>query len=451
MKKMRAYTNVLKLRVNMALKRRRVNNYPVQAYVEPTLFCNLRCPACPTGLQLGLRPSTTMKWELFKSAIDEIGDYVFELIMYNWGEPLLHKQTPEMIRYAKGKKLSVTLSSNLSLRLTDDYVERLVTSGLDRLEVSLDGTTEDAYSKYRRRGEFDLVRENMLRLQAAKKRLGLKTPVIEWKFLVFRHNEHQLPEVESDFRLWGADEIAVEGAIMPFEPYNDGLESSTIPKFNMYHPDHHFQSDAAEHDRSGRPCTWVYGILVLNPNGKVSPCCASASEATDFADYSASGGFFDAWNNATFQRARALFGTSPETGGAAADAPASGQESGGAGGGLVQIEARPSKARAGEAEADRIAGMAANLSQSLTADELICHKCPIPWRQDDVVDIIEREVVHLSRSFWEGRSVKTRAAALSSYLLMGAPGFREQLRLVFVRARNSLGYRFGRLVTKAGD
>jgi hypothetical protein len=115
----------------------------------------------------------------------------------------------------------------------------------------------------------------------------------------------------------------------------------------------------------------------------------------------------------------------------------------------VQIEARPSKPQAGEA--DLIAGMAANLSQSLTTDELICHKCPMPWRQDDVDDIIEREVGNLSRSFWEGRSVKTRAAALSSYLLMGAPGFLEQLRRTFARARASLGYRFGKLATKAGD
>ncbi len=78
-----------------------ITNYPIEAYVEPTLFCNLRCPACPTGLRLGERPVTTIDENLFKAAIDELGDYIFLLWMYNWGEPLLHKQTPELIKYAK--------------------------------------------------------------------------------------------------------------------------------------------------------------------------------------------------------------------------------------------------------------------------------------------------------------------------------------------------------------
>src|SRR5882672_1862082 len=176
MKKTGAYWNILKLRVNMTLKRQYLHNYPVQAYIEPTLFCNLRCPACPTGLQLGLRPSATIKWDLFKSAIDELGDYVFSLYMYNWGEPLLHRQTPEMIQYAKTKDMNIVMSTNLSLKLSDEYIERLVQSGLDRLVVSLDGTTAETYSKYRLRGDFQLVCENMLRIQAVKKKLGLQKP-----------------------------------------------------------------------------------------------------------------------------------------------------------------------------------------------------------------------------------------------------------------------------------
>lgn len=50
MKKARAYRNVFKLRLNMKAKRERVRNYPVATFVEPNLFCNLHCPACPTGL-----------------------------------------------------------------------------------------------------------------------------------------------------------------------------------------------------------------------------------------------------------------------------------------------------------------------------------------------------------------------------------------------------------------
>ncbi|HZG54052.1 MAG TPA: radical SAM protein [Pyrinomonadaceae bacterium] len=239
----------------MNLKSKYIRNFPVQAYIEPTLFCNLRCPACPTGLQLGLRPSTTIKWDLFKSTIDEIGDYVFSLFMYNWGEPLLHKQTPEMIRYAKDREIDIILSSNLSLKLTDDYLDRLVQSGLDTLIVSLDGTTDEVYSKYRLRGELQLVRENMLRIQAAKKRLGVQTPKVVWQFLVFKHNETQLGQALAEFKDWGADEIVTSGAIMPFAPYDEGFEPSTLPGYDITHPEHEFQKQTEKHDESNRPCS----------------------------------------------------------------------------------------------------------------------------------------------------------------------------------------------------
>jgi MoaA/NifB/PqqE/SkfB family radical SAM enzyme len=421
MKKMPAYWNVLKLRVNIALKRKYVRNYPVQAYIEPTLFCNLRCPACPTGLQLGLRPSATIKWDLFKSTIDEIGDYVFSLFMCNWGEPLLHKQTPEMIRYAKDKEINILLSSNLSLPLTDDYIDRLVQSGLDTLIVSLDGTTAEAYSKYRLRGDFELVRKNMRRIQEAKKRLGVETPKLVWQFLVFKHNETQIGQALAEFREWGADEIVTEGAIMPFAPHDEGFEPSTLPEFNMYHPDHYTHKLTDIHDKSGRPCSWLYGIFVLNPNGKVSPCCASAGEETDFGDYTAKGGFFGVWNNATYKRARSLFtassGEASPPSPPAFEAPANN---------LVQIERVTTSAAVAtnllhEEEAELIAGMGSNISKSLKQDELICQKCPIPYRQDEVDKIIAAEVAGLMKSFKSEKSLGKKVHVVLAYLLMGAP------------------------------
>ena len=260
MKNMKAYANVGKLRLNMLLRREVLTNYPVKAYIEPTLFCNLRCPACPTGLQLGLRPSSTIDVDLFKSAIDEIGDYLFELQMYNWGEPLLHRQTPEMIRYAKDKRIErIKLSTNLSLNLTDDYIERLVRSGLTELIVSLDGTSTETYSKYRLRGEFDLVCRNMMRIQEAKTRLGLTTPEVVWQFLVFKHNEHEIGQAQAEYRQWGADRLLLFGAEMPEKEFAEGFEPSTIPAYNQYHPDHPQQ---LEMKRYKSPGNLVPGFMV---------------------------------------------------------------------------------------------------------------------------------------------------------------------------------------------
>ena len=72
-------------------------------------------------------------------------------------------------------------------------------------------------------------------------------------------------------------DLSIGGAEMPMEPHNVGFEPSTIPQFNIYHPDHPTQRAAEQQITSERSCSWLYGVFVLNPNGKVSPCCAVPS------------------------------------------------------------------------------------------------------------------------------------------------------------------------------
>jgi len=403
MKKPKAYLNVLKLRVNMALKRQAINSYPVAAFIEPNLYCNLQCPACPTGLRLGLRPTVAIDEELFKGTIDEIGDYIFQLYMYNWGEPLLHKRTPEMIAYAKKKDINILLSTNLSINLSDDYIDRLVLSGLDRMIVSIDGITQESYAKYRRNGNLELLRENLLRIQRAKQRLGRTTPKLVWQFLVFRHNEHEIEQARALHTEWGADEFLVGGAEMPVEPHREGFEPSTIPAYNIYHPDHPLQKEAARQMSGDRACGWLYGVFVLNPNGKVSPCCAVPSEKLDFGEYQ-KGGFFNVWNNETFRRARGMF------------TPAPGKPR------------RPLKAEQQAAIGKRIDGMALRVVNNLPEDKLICHECPIPFMQNYTDPIIADVAAAQRAGAAHAPSLTGRARHLINYMLMGGPALNGMWR-----------------------
>ncbi|MDT5293784.1 MAG: hypothetical protein QOJ76_664 [Acidobacteriota bacterium] len=407
MKKMRAYFNIFKYRLNITLQREVIHNYPIEAYIEPTSFCNLRCPACPTGLRLGERPSTAIDENLFKAAIDEVGDYVFLLWMYNWGEPLLHKQTPELIRYAKGKDLKVILSTNLSIKLSDDYIERLVRSGLDTLIVSLDGTSEEAYERYRIGGNFGLIRENMLRIQKAKARAGVSTPDVMWQFLVFRHNEHEVARAREVYREWGADSLKIAPAEMPLAQYNTGFEPSTLPQYNMYDSGNALAKETERQMNGGKACSWLYGTFVLNPNGKVSPCCAVSAEKNDFGEYRAGGDFFKVWNNATFRQARKL---------------------------SARFAKSPSRNGLSEGEkqeiSKRIDGMAMGVNHSLESKELICHKCPIPFRQSDVNITILDVTYKLGHSLLHTSSLTLKARCVLAYLLMGAPYWRKMGQMV---------------------
>jgi len=82
--------------------------------------------------------------------MDEVGDYVFFLDLFNWGEPLLDPNLEELVRIASARRIVTNVSSNLSLPLSDERIESLVKSGLCQLVVSLDGTSQETYQNYRR-------------------------------------------------------------------------------------------------------------------------------------------------------------------------------------------------------------------------------------------------------------------------------------------------------------
>jgi MoaA/NifB/PqqE/SkfB family radical SAM enzyme len=317
MKPIKSYLNLLKLRINMALGKEVLSHYPIYGIIEPTRFCNLRCPLCPTGLRLNLRENKAVDWALWKGILDEIGDYLFQLDMFNWGEPLLHKDTPEFIQYAKSKDIRVWVSSNLSAKLTDEYIQRLIRSDLDTLVVSISGMTQEIYEKYHRGGNISIVHDNMKRIQLAKSSLRIGTPTIIFKFLLFRHNEHEVETAKAEYRNWGADEFILSPACDRVTDYDQRFckscsmppfEPSTLPQYNPW-----LSAPRVQHKyENRRPCTWLYEAFVLNPNGKVSPCCSIWDEKDDFAEYSPTTGFFAAWNSDSFRRARKLLRKSSE-------------------------------------------------------------------------------------------------------------------------------------------
>lgn len=385
MKKFKAYWNISKLRLNMSLNEKYIETYPIMVYMEPTSFCQLRCPACPTGLHMNLRKSAYLDESIFKKVIDQIGDYVFYLNICNWGEPLLHRHTPEMVKYAKQKNIHVGFTTNLSMPLSDEYIERLVASGLDRLGVSLDGMTEETYSRYRRGGDLNLVRDNMSRIKKAKEKLRSATPHIAWQFLVFKHNEHEIEAAKRDYSQWGADSIYFAPAIIPSDMSEVVLEPSTIPEYNFYHKDSPVAKTYKEKQKGS--CSWLYGIFVLNPDGKVSPCCSVMNEKDDFGNYSADMPFHETWNSDKFRLARQLTASSNNT---------------------ESIEKRLNKSF--------------SESNSLARTDIICTKCPIPYKRNDVEGYINRIIMDLGDSI-QNKPFPVKLNALLAYLVMGMPRF----------------------------
>src|SRR5688500_14206382 len=115
--------------------------YPVSISFEPTTSCNLRCPECPSGLRAFTRPTGMLQKDFFRETIDQLHKELLYLVFYFQGEPYLNPAFLDMVQYASSKKIYTATSTNAHY-LTDAAAKKTVESGLDRLIISIDGTTQ---------------------------------------------------------------------------------------------------------------------------------------------------------------------------------------------------------------------------------------------------------------------------------------------------------------------
>ena len=275
-----------------------VKSMPYHLVIEPTNVCNLHCALCSTGLGNKSRVRGTMQLDHFKKLIDENGDYIIDLYLQNWGEPTLVRWLPEMIRYAADKGIWMYLSTNFSLPHTDEYLERLMNSGLALLHCDLDGTTQDVYAAYRVGGKLDLVLTNIRKCVALKKKLGVKYPVIEGTMIVMRQNEHQIEDFNRLSEELGLDHWNLSK--VQLDPNMD--KEKWLPQAQEYRYKTYVDSDP----RKVSPCHWPWSGLVINYDGNISPCCIIDDKKADFANVFTSG-IRAVWNSPKYISARAEF------------------------------------------------------------------------------------------------------------------------------------------------
>src|SRR5665647_757279 len=207
--------------------------YPVSISFEPTTSCNLRCPECPSGLRAFSRPTGMLEKSFFTRTIDEIHKELLYLIFYFQGEPYLNPDFLDMVKYASDKGIYTATSTNAHYP-NDEAAKRTVESGLDRLIISIDGTTQDVYKQYRVGGNIDKVLEGAKNIVKWKKALNSKTPFVFFQFLVVKPNEHQIEDIKRLAKEVGVDEVRFKTAqVYEYETDPNNL-IPTIDKYSRY-------------------------------------------------------------------------------------------------------------------------------------------------------------------------------------------------------------------------
>ncbi len=273
--------------------------YPISLSFEPTTSCNLRCPECPSGLRSFSRPTGMLKKDFFRETIDQVHKELLYLIFYFQGEPYLNKDFLEMVKYASAKGIYTATSTNAHY-LTDENARKTVESGLDRLIISIDGTSQDVYEQYRIGGKLDKVLEGARNIVRWKKELKSKTPFVFFQFLVVKPNEHQIEDVKRLGAEVGVDEVRFKTAqIYDYEQGNELIP--TLDKFSRYRQ----KADGTYAIKSGlsNHCWKLWHANVITWDGLVVPCCFDKDAMHQLGNLKMQS-FKEVWNNDNYKQFR---------------------------------------------------------------------------------------------------------------------------------------------------
>ena len=242
---------------------------PMSISIEPTTSCNLRCPECPSGLRAFSRPTGMLTLSHFKTLVHAFGPRLWSINFYFQGEPFLNKELLPMIREAANRGIYTATSTNAHY-LSEDVALKTVQSGLHRLIISLDGTSQETYEQYRIGGDLSKVIDGTRRLIAAKKIAKSRTPHIIFQFLVVRPNEHQTQDALALAKTLGVDEVRFKTAqVYDYENGNPLIPDN--PKYARYRKN--ADGRWILKNKLENHCWRMWQGCVVTWDGAIVPCC----------------------------------------------------------------------------------------------------------------------------------------------------------------------------------
>ncbi len=187
-------------------------------------------------------------------------------------EPFLHDKACDMIRYAKDSGILVHTSTNGHFFTRAEEARRVIDSGLDSIILCVDGLDQKTYETYRVRGQLEKILISTENLVTEKRRLGKATPTITLRFIVMKHNEHQVEAFKAMAREMGVDALSLRLPAVQREKVN--LEKTLAPRLMS------IRGDSGEKRHRGtrmwRPssahCSRPFANLTILSNGDVVLC-----------------------------------------------------------------------------------------------------------------------------------------------------------------------------------
>lgn len=245
-----------------------VGEAPIHVDIESSAICNLMCPMCNctierlkgenAGYKAGIMPM-----ELYRKVIDEATEIGVCSVKLNWrGEPLMHPNIVEMVKYAREKGILEILINTNAVYLTEKMSRDLIDAGVDKLIFSVDSIQKEQYEKIRVGAKFEDTIENIRGFSKINAESGHKVQTRVQRVLLNETRDEQ--EAFEKFFEGIVDVVAYEDYI-PYgkDPYAEMKAQGNFPEFR---------------------CPQIWQRILVTWQGKCFMCCNSMTEDYQIGD-----------------------------------------------------------------------------------------------------------------------------------------------------------------------
>ena len=158
--------------------------------VENTIGCNLDCPGCIRKEVLTGRRKMTLGLEELEGISHTLSGMGLEKLFYfNRGEPFMSSRIKEEMEIIRKDNPKIRIYTSTNGTLLNSNEKREAALMMDEVELSIDGCDQKSLEQYQKHGSFERSYKNMKALVQARNAIDATTPLIEWKYVLFRWND----------------------------------------------------------------------------------------------------------------------------------------------------------------------------------------------------------------------------------------------------------------------
>ncbi len=259
---------------------RKINKLPKMVCIEACSLCQLNCLDCymRRDYDACVIKSGYLKFKDFKNFINK-NPYIENIELSLSGEIFLNPELLEIIKYAYKKGIRLTAFNGVNFNnVSDEVLEALVKYKFIGITLSIDGTTNETYQIYRQNGNLNNVINNINKLNKFKEKYNSKYPILQWQYIVFEHNEHEISKVAELQKQLKIDSVF-------FKQAWNSSGFSTKARNEIGNSKIEWTSDLEIHEilneNSINLCLYPWLKPQINWNGELLGCCCSTHHTLD--------------------------------------------------------------------------------------------------------------------------------------------------------------------------